>query len=62
MLNNTDQFEIWKVGDRVAHVKEPDRFGTVKVVEENQFSAMVQWDDLPEGELDFHWSNKLVEF
>jgi hypothetical protein len=50
----------FKVGDRVAHIKEQDRPGTVKVVEDNQLSVMVQWDDLPEDELDFQWVNKLV--
>lgn len=48
----------WEVDDRVVHKKDMDRPGTVKIVEENRLSVMVEWDDLP-GELDFQWSNKL---
>lgn len=47
------------VGDRVVHYRSPEMgSGTVKVVEENKLSVMVEWDDSP-GELDFQWSSKL---
>ena len=52
--------EGWCVNDRVAHDKEPDRQGIIKQVEDNRLSVMVQWDDMPDGELDFQWSNKLM--
>jgi len=52
--------EGWKVNDRVAHDKEPFRYGTIKVVEDNGLSVMVLWDDmLEDGSLDFQWSNRL---
>lgn len=58
-----------EVGDRVVHVKDPSLVGTIKVVEENRLSVMVLWDregvgpDDPyeEGDLDFHWANKVVK-
>jgi hypothetical protein len=50
----------FRVGDRVCHVKDQNRPGTIRIIEDNQLSVMVQWDDLDEGELDFLWLNKLV--
>ncbi len=50
----------WHVDDRVLHVKDAFREGTIRQVEDNGLSVMVQWDDLPEDELDFQWANKLV--
>lgn len=53
-------YEGHQLEDIVAHVKEPHRLGAVKVVEDNNLSVMIQWDDMPEGELDFQWANKVV--
>lgn len=50
---------MFKVGDKVSHVKEQDRPGTVMTVEDNELSVMVQWDDLGADELDFQWVTKL---
>lgn len=51
--------EDWVVGDRVVHYRAPESGpGTVKVVEENKLSVMVEWDDVP-GELYFQWSSNL---
>lgn len=51
--------ENWAVGDRVEHYRAPELgSGTVKVVEENRLSVMIEWDN-SSGELDFQWSNKL---
>ena len=60
MLGKSIEPGIWKVDDRVAHYREPSMTGTIRIVEDNQLSMMVQWDGFPNGELDFQWSNKLV--
>jgi hypothetical protein len=62
MLGNEKKSNIWEVGDRVAHIREISKTGTIKIVEDNQLSVMVQWDDLHEGELDFQWSNKVIDY
>ena len=50
----------FKVGDQVSLRREPDRRGTIKVVEDNQLSVMVQWDYLKDDPAyDFQWINKL---
>jgi hypothetical protein len=65
MLGSTWNVEDypWKVGDRVKHYKDMDGLpGTIKVVEENGLSVLVQWDDFSDGELDFQWANKLRKY
>lgn len=49
-----------KVGDRVILIREPDVEGTVRVVEDNLLSVMVEWDDLPGEPFSFHWSSKVI--
>jgi hypothetical protein len=50
----------WQVDDRVYHLRDSNMHGTVKVVEENGLSVMVQWDHLiGDGGPDFCWANKL---
>jgi hypothetical protein len=46
-------------GDRVEHYRDAGTVGTIRVVEENRLSVMVEWDHAP-GELDFQWSNKVL--
>lgn len=48
-----------KVGDRVEFTREPGVLGTIKIVEDNKLSVMVQWDDWEDGDLDFRWANKV---
>jgi len=47
-----------KPGERVIHLRESGIEGTVRVVEDNLLSVMVEWDDTP-GVLDFQWANKV---
>lgn len=47
-----------KRDERVIHLRDPGVEGTVRVVEENLLSVMVEWDDNP-GVLDFQWANKV---
>lgn len=49
-----------KIGDRVTHVKDHSLLGTIRVVEENLLSVMVEWDDVPGEPYSFHWSNKIA--
>lgn len=62
MLGKASAPHEWNVDDVVVHYREEDRVGRVAVVEDNKLSVMVQWDDLPEGELDFQWADKLVPY
>lgn len=51
-----------RVGDRVAHVRESTLIGTIRVMETNRLSCMVDWDHLLGDDcLDFAWCNKLVK-
>jgi hypothetical protein len=46
---------------RICHRKDNSMTGTVILVEENKLSVVVQWDELPVGELDFQWCDKLEQ-
>jgi hypothetical protein len=47
-----------KPDERVIHLRESGIEGTVRVVEGNLLSVMIEWDDCP-GVLDFQWANKV---
>jgi hypothetical protein len=60
MIGKDIQPTKWEVGARVYHRADPEMIGTVKVVEENALSVMVQWDHLiGDNGPDFCWANKL---
>ena len=68
MPDNYDIDFSLHVGDRVSHRSDQSLVGTVRKVEDNQLSVMVEWDVegeegsslAPEEDWDFQWSNKLI--
>ena len=46
-----------KIEDRVYLIRDITYIGTIKIIEDNKLSVMIQWDDC-DG-LDFQWSNKI---
>ena len=64
---NPDNYP-WKLEDRVRHVKDTFRKGTIKKIEDNRLSVMIVWDDMldeynkyGDEALDFQWANKIVK-
>lgn len=53
------------VGDKVQHKKDLGRIGTIKIIEDNELSVMILWEDwencegLEENYYDFQWINKI---
>lgn len=60
MISTIPQLTTLLPGDRCFLIADPDCTGTVIQVEDNLFSVMVQWDDLPSAAPDFQWANKLA--